>query len=168
MKHKIVSILTVILLLSVCAGCKAQPANKDLPRDSVSWNDESADNTTALRGTSNENPKNGDELLSNCIENGAVKTLLDNSCVMLPTKKDGNIAMGPAAGYEEQWETITVTYDEDCVFQIAYVNTKTGAVRYDPANMTDIKKNTSLIIYGEYDNDHILHATRVYIYRGEG
>lgn len=168
MKHKIVSILTVILLLSICIGCEAKPSNKDIPPDSTSLNEGNSDNTTAMRGTSNENPKNGDELLSDCKENGAVKTLLDNGCVMLPMKKDGNIAMGPAAGYEEQWETITISYEKDCVFQIAYVNTKTGAVRYDPANMTDIKKNTSLIIYGEYDNDHILHATRVYIYRGEG
>ena len=60
-------------------------------------------------------------------------------------------------------ESTTVSYGEDCTFQIANINSSTGAVELEAA--TDVKKSTSVYVYGETQDDGEIHATKVLITR---
>ena len=63
---------------------------------------------------------------------------------------------------------MSVVYNSDCTFQIAHVNHQTAVATYEPAAVGDVKKQTDLILRGEYDEKDVFHASHVYIYRSEG
>ena len=54
---------------------------------------------------------------------------------------------------------------EDCTFQIANINSSTGAVELEAATASDVKKSTSVYVYGETQDDGEIHATKVLITR---
>ena len=79
--------------------------------------------------------------------------------------EEGDVAAMPAPGYEDNWEQVSVVYDSGCTFQYAYSNPQTGEIRYETATADDVKKQTTVIICGEYDSDNVLHADRIFLYR---
>ena len=66
---------------------------------------------------------------------------------------------------ESGMESTTVSYGEDCTFQIANINSSTGAVELEAATASDVKKSTSVYVYGETQDDGEIHATKVLITR---
>lgn len=60
-----------------------------------------------------------------------------------------------------------VIYQPDCLFLYVYVNATTGSIRYEDALRENVKKNSSLVIYGETDEDGTVRASRVYLERFE-
>lgn len=111
------------------------------------------------------NPASGDELFAISKLNGTVSAFTEDGCTVAPTHEEGDVAAMPAPGYEDNWEQVSVSYDSGCTFQYAYSNPQTGEVRYETATLGDAKKQTTLIICGEYDSDNVLHADRVFLYR---
>ena len=67
------------------------------------------------------------------------------------TKDNGQTAVGVAPGMESEsgMESTTVSYGEDCVFQIANIDINTQAVNLKDASSSDVKKSTSVAVYGE-------------------
>ena len=66
---------------------------------------------------------------------------------------------------ESSMESTTVSYDESCIFQIANIDSSTGAVELKAATASDVKKSTPVYIYGETQDDGEIHATKVLITR---
>lgn len=171
MKHKIILFLAAMLLAATCVGCGNQPHNDDilldhqeqdtnLPSAKVPETNPSVENV--------ENPATGDGLFEISKANGTVVEFSDTGCKITPTHYDGNVAYEAAPGYEDQDESISVLYSQDCVFQIAYVNIQTGEVTYENATLGDVKKQTRIVICGEYDDSNVIHATHVFVYRQMG
>lgn len=171
MKHRTILIFTTMLLMATCVGCGEQPRsenfsqvqqqtqqaqqeqNVNLPSDNVSNNSEY------------ENPETGDGLFEICKLSGTVVEFSEIGCKITPTHYEDNLAYEAAPGHENQNDLITVTYSKDCTYQIANVNIQTGKVTYEAASINDLKKQTRLIICGDYDSDNVLYATRIFIYR---
>lgn len=171
MKHKIILFLAAMLLAATCVGCGNQPHNDDilldhqeqdtnLPSVKVPETNPSVENV--------ENPATGDGLFEISKANGTVVEFSDTGCKITPTHYDGNVAYEAAPGYEDQDESISVLYSQDCVFQIAYVNIQTGEVTYENATLGDVKKQTRIVICGEYNDSNVIHATHVFVYRQMG
>lgn len=175
MKHKI--LFTAILLAAACVSCGTQPQNKELPQKTPVQaeenlpNEETNDSNIDADLAEKEelkNPANGDELFAISTLTGTVTEFSENGCTLTPTYSDENVASEAAPGYENQMELISIIYNEDCVFRIAYVNIQSGTVSYETASAADVKKQTRLVICGEYDNENVLHASRIFIYRKMG
>lgn len=160
MKHKFILLFTAIAFLTACAGCGNQAANEP-----YSQTQDQDSNKNISGGPENVNPANGGELFKIGKLTGSVTDISDNGCKITPTHIEGNVAYGAAPGYENPEELISITYSEDCIFQIAYMDIQAGTVTYDPATVNDVKKQTSLVICGEYDRNNVLHANRIFIYR---
>lgn len=168
MKHKIIILLTTMILVMACVGCGKQPQSENFPQGQQQQEqDMNAGDKTISGNTDNVNPETGEQLFEISKLNGTVTEISDNSCKITPTHAEDDVAYEVAPGYEDQEELITVTYDEDCTFQIAYVDIQTGAVTYDAASVSDVKKQTNLVICGESDSDNVLHANHIFIYRNK-
>ena len=83
------------------------------------------------------------------------------------TKDNGQTAVGAAPGMESEsgMESTTVSYREDCVFQIANIDINTQAVNLEDASSSDVKKSTSVAVYGEEQENGEIHAAKVLITR---
>ncbi len=174
MKHKI--IMTAIVL-ATCVSCGTQTRNEDLtPQIPVQVEEKlpveetvgAFMDTDPAGNTEPENPANGDELFEISTLHGTVTEFSWKGCTLTPTYSDDNVASEAAPGYENQEELIRIVYGEDCVFQTAYVNIQNGTVYYEMADSSAVKKQTRLLICGEYDSDNVLHASRIFIYRNMG
>lgn len=66
---------------------------------------------------------------------------------------------------EDSSESTTVSYDGDCIFQIANIDNSTGAVELEPAASSDVKKSTAVYVYGETQDNGEIHASKVLIPR---
>ena len=66
---------------------------------------------------------------------------------------------------ESGMESTTVSYAEHCVFQIANIDINTQAVNLEDASSSDVKKSTSVAVYGETQENGELHAAKVLITR---
>lgn len=174
MKHKTVLFFSMSLLIIICVGCEQQSPKDTLQiipseqlENSVSGNQKNDGETLGENGY--ENPANGDMLFQISNLNGTVVDFYDDGCKISPTIKEGeNIAYGAAPGYEKEEDMVSVVYDTGCTFQIAHANYQTTEIIYEAASIDDVKKQTSLIICGEYNEDNVLHASRVFILRYEG
>lgn len=167
MKPKVFLILITLSLLMFCAGCGNQTQQENMPPESPAQTKGELQDEDHSADALNENPQNGDELFEICKLNGTVTEFLDNGCKILPIISEGDVAYQAAPGHEDQQEQITVSYAEGCTFQIAYANLQTGKITCEDASVDDIKKQTELVICGEYDSDNTLLANRVFIYRTE-
>ncbi|WP_058303843.1 hypothetical protein [Gorillibacterium timonense] len=178
MKRKMILFLSVMLTVSACTGCRYQTPTKDISQNDPvkTSNEETNGNGQNVGSTLNKNnsgnktdrePENGDELLANSTRIGTVIEFSDHGSTIAPTVYEGDIAYEAAPGYEDKQNQVTVAYDEDCTFLIAYVNVQTKAVTYDAASESDIKKQTHLVIRGEYDSNKVLHASDIFIYRNK-
>lgn len=167
MYRKVIVFLLTILVVIIIAGC-LKPSHQKNVKAIVSQTPAETEHIpdapfteTAAPG----NPASGDELFAISKLNGTVSAFTEDGCTVAPTHEEGDVAAMPAPGYEDNWEQVSVVYDSDCTFQYAYSNPRTGEVRYETATVGDVKKQTTLIICGEYDSDNVLHADQVFLYR---
>ncbi len=172
MKHKKFLLLAIMVLVLTCAGC-GQQAQKDhsdtVPATQAenSIPDEPGREEELPSAGTDENPADADELFEISNLRGTVTDFSEDGCKLSPTKEIGDyISYGAAPGYEDTF--VSVIYNSDCTFQIAHLNIQTVAATYEPATVEDVKKQTSLILCGEYDENEVFHASRVFIYRMEG
>ena len=75
------------------------------------------------------------------------------------------LPLAPGMESESGMESTTVSYGGDCVFQIANIDSSTGAVDLEDAVSSDVKKSTSVAVYGETQENGEIHATKVLITR---
>lgn len=166
MKHMklVATTLSLVCALSL-AGCgnsnTGQAANNELPTYSQTENQSDGENTN----TSNETATNLDDLLETVLLRGSVADFQDGSFKVVPDQDDGQMIIAAAEGMESSMESTTVSYDESCIFQIANIDSSTGAVELKEAAASDVKKSTPVYIYGETQDDGKIHATKVLITR---
>ena len=96
---------------------------------------------------------------------GGVVEFSDDCCTISPVVKegDGNTGVIAAPGHESEDTNVVVTYEEGCVVQIATIYTSTGEAELEQANISDIKKQASVIIYGSFEDTHHVTATKIII-----
>ena len=106
-----------------------------------------------------------DSLYSSAAITGSVVEFSDGSCTVsaATTEDDGKTGVVAAPGYESEDTNVVVTYQEGCVVQIATIYTSTGTAELEQASVADIKKQSSVIIYGSFEDTHHVTATKVII-----
>ena len=164
MKHKMILLFATMILVLACAGCgQAAGDNESQPGtggDPTYGND-------GFQTEDDENPSDSNKLFEISKLSGTVYEFTETGCTISPTKEGGEgEAIQDAPGYEDTF--VSVVYDSDCTFWIAHVDIQTATATYETAAVENVKKQTSLIICGEYDENDVLHASRVFIYRMEG
>lgn len=110
---------------------------------------------------------NINELLNTATATGNVTEFSDGILQILPeiTKDEGQTMMQAAPGMDEGMETITVRYDETCQFQIAEIDGTTGAAQFTEGSAAEVKKQTSIAVFGEKQDSGEILATKILITR---
>lgn len=162
MKNKCTLIVIALLIIGCLGGCGKKLSQNQSDIHSSFDQSDAPHSESAQDG----NPTDGDQLFAGCTLTGTVTEFSSTGCKITPTFQDGNVAYEAAPGYEDESELINIIYDEACSFQISNISVLSGNVAYDSASIEDVKKQTSLIIYGEYDAENNLIADHIYIYRG--
>lgn len=126
---------------------------------------------TPVRPAPAEDPYDSNDLLS--LENhmSTVVAPSVDGCTALPYRRwrEGDIIAGNAPDPDlvgdnlDDYNCVTIQYEPDCTIKSASYNVWTHAVTYKNAALSDVQRKSTIIVYGEYDSDNILHADKVYI-----
>ena len=168
MKHmkSAASALALICLLSL-AGCGSSCTGQMDHSGTAAGGSESQDGSVSAdpSGGGEEGSPDLDELLETALLRGSVADFQDGSFQVIPDRDDGETAVAAADGMESGMESTTVSYGEDCIFQIANINSTSGAVELESATASDVKKSTSVYVYGETGDQEEIRAEKVLIPR---
>ena len=141
------------------------PDKKDAPNENDSNNTPDGNDSSAVGRT------DGDKIIAASDLQGSVTEFSDNGCTITPvtSSNDGKakIAEEAADGYEDEAEKINIKYEDNCIFQRAVMSIRTGKATVNEAAKTDIKKKTSLLLYGNFDDTENFTATKVMIVQYE-
>ena len=156
---------TKAILILACAASLAGCGNfrKETGADAPSYSQNPDD------GQSTNTSTEAQTLLDSAVLVGSVTDFQEGSFQAMAnqTKDNGQTAVNAAPGMESEsgMESTTVSYGEDCVFQIANIDTSTQAVDLEDAASSDVKKSTEVAVYGETQENGEIHATKVLITR---
>lgn len=150
--------IIIILCTLALTGC-GSGSSRENPVDSST--EQGGTNQTS--GGKNQ----AEELLNTAALNGSVIEFTDSGCTISPvtTEDGGQSAVIAAAGYEDEADSVNVQYQDDCVFQIAEVDVASGSADIREASAADIKKQTNLVLFGDYTDTNSLTASKVIIWR---
>lgn len=110
----------------------------------------------------------GDEIIAASDLQGHVIEFSENGCVVNPVTSDNAAeAVAAADGYEDEGEKVTIQYGEGCIFQRAVMSIATGKATVSEVAKEDIKKKTSLLLYGNFDGTENFTAAKVVIVQYE-
>lgn len=113
----------------------------------------------------------GGEIIAASDLQGSVIEFSDTGCRINPVTSSedgsGSTASIAAEGHEEEDAKVTVTYEEGCIFQRAVINITTGKADVREASVSDIKKKTSLLLYGNFEDTEHFTAAKAVIVRYE-
>ena len=139
----------------------ANPDQKDASNENDSSNTPDGNDSNAVGST------DGDKLIAAADLQGSVTEFSDNGCTITPTtsSNDGKakIAEEAADGFEDEAEKINIKYGDNCIFQRAVMSIATGKATVSEAAKAEIKKKTSLLLYGNFDDTKNFTATKVII-----
>ena len=163
MQHRKKGITVLLLVCTLAlAGCGSSHTGEGTGGNAPSQPSQNADTDPSEKGS-------GDELLDHAALKGTVSDFQEGSFQVMAdrTEDNGQTAVGAAPGMESEsrMESTTVSYGGDCVFQIANIDSSTGAVDLEDAVSSDVKKSTSVAVYGETQENGEIHATKVLITR---
>ncbi len=135
---------------------------KDLNTDEKNLNSDGKDSDAA-------EVVDGGELLAASDLQGGVIEFSDNGCTINPVTNsdDGSTAVITAEGYEDEGEKVTIKYGDNCTFQKAVISIATGKATVTEVDKADIKKTTSLVLYGTFEDKETFTATKVVIAKYE-
>ncbi len=135
----------------------------DTPDENNSKNISDGKNSNAVDSV------DGDKIIAASDLRGSVTEFSDNGCTISPAtdSEDGLTASAAADGYEDEAEKVTIKYGENCIFQRAVMSIATGKATVSGAVKADIKKKTSLLLYGNFDDKENFTAAKVVIVRYE-
>ena len=174
MKQKLIYTMVTILLLGCLGGCQkpsSPPGKTDDAGSAVTTQADafssfqSGEDRSGSAPSPDTDPADGARLFAGCALTGTVTEFSDSGCRISPTVQDGDIAYEAAEGFEDEAKMVDVTYGPGCTFRIATANIATGELTYADAAPGDVKKQTRLVLYGEYDSENRLVADQVYLYR---
>lgn len=160
------------ILIGMCvlalSGCGVSEDGGSKNTDNNTTNDSTVNNSKD-NGTLNV-PDNtdGDNLIRSSALQGSVVEFSDSGCTVSPvTNEDEHTAVVAAPGNENDETNVNISYKTDCIFQKANINITTGKASISDASVSDIKKQTSLLIYGDFEDTQNLTAIKIIIVRYE-
>ena len=165
--------LAAILCVFLLAACDIGGNDKINRTDT---NNSSPENPAVVKGNNSvpgapNDSNDANSLLELASVNGSVVNFKKDSCTITPVKysgsNDNGLAVMDAPGNEDPDTVVTVHYNSDCIFKIVTIRIATGVATYSDADISDIKKQTSLIIYGDWRQKNNINASAVYIARYE-
>lgn len=171
--------ITKVLLITLCGmalvGCEVRNNSSNNTPENNGTLPSSQDNTNSSGNYENNSSgspdtfTNGSDLLDSATIDGHVVDFSGKGFTLSPaiTENDGLVGVEAAEGYEDPETNVNVTYKEGCIFQIAKINISTGNLQIREASISDIKKQTSLSIFGDFQDEHNLTADKVIIIRYE-
>ncbi len=164
MKHtKLVTAALVLACTLLMAGCGSSQ------REQAANNGTTVNSQNPDGGQSTDTSNEAQSLLDAAVLVGSVTDFQEGSFQVMAdqTKDNGQTVVGAAPGMESEsgMESTTVSYGEDCVFQIADIDINTQAVNLEDASSSDVKKSTSVAVYGETQENGEIHASKVLITR---
>lgn len=171
----LIGAVSVICVFSL-VGCNADGNNNTGKKPPVISNSTGNNDVNNFTGNNDVNNSTGDNDADSLFElstiQGAVINFSADGCIITPLKTSkaadgGMIAKIDQPGYENPDENITIHYQSGCVFQIAKIRVSSGTATISEADISDIKKKTSLVIYGDWIDEHNLNANRIIIDRYE-
>lgn len=156
MKKKIATVILVTCLFGTLAGCGNGSMNKpEVP---------STENSTDSMNQTENNTENseGESVLSNANLVGTVIDFTETGCTLGKGKSTEDTLTTPAGGDNtEGVEKVFVKYADNTQFQIA--NSTITNITLTDGTREDVKKSSSVFLYGEYQEDGTFLATRVII-----
>ncbi len=166
----ILLIMTVaVLILGGCnqkenANTTIQEADNTTTRNSE-VGDNSASEDNQIKTDKNSEAENIPSL-DEAIKSGIVVELSEQGFEILPMAVDEDKVAIPV-GEEEQSgvDKINVNCSSEVKVRIAEYDTATGENNYLESDINDIKKDSSVYIYGEYVNETEIKADQIIIFR---
>lgn len=164
MKHtKPFIILSLCVSSALFAGCSTQAYGATIVAGTANGTNQQISSNTKTSSS-----VDGDQLIEDSSLDGHIFNFTADGCSVVPTITEqtadgGLVAMTPAPGYENTVSHVTVNYNDDCVFQIAVFNTETGTAVLSDASKADLKEQSSVLVYGDYQDTYHLNASRVVI-----
>ena len=135
---------------------------KNTPDENNSKNTSDGNNSNAVGSM------DADEMIAASDLQGSVTGFSDNGCTITPvTSSNDGEAVIAADGYEDEAEKINIKYGDNCIFQRAVMSIATGKATVSEAAKADIKKKTSLLLYGNFDDTENFTATKAVIVQYE-
>lgn len=160
--------IAMALCLASVTGCGAADSpGADSGNAPVVEENQQAETDTGVPQGDTSNSSNLNDLLDSAVLKGTVTTFSDGVFQVSPTieKDGGQTAMEAAPGQAEGMEQITVRYGESCQFQIAEIDASTGAAQFVESSAAEVKKQTSIAVFGEKQVSGEILATRILITR---
>lgn len=96
------------------------------------------------------------------IASGSVSDLVENGCILQMGIDDGDVYSMPVDG-ETQNTLITINYDED--MQVIIENFDGNKKDFLASSLEDIKKNTFIYVFGEFQENGSINANKIVIFR---
>ena len=156
-KTNISKLIAVGVCICTLTGCGASPDEKpDTPNPIVNSN------------TNEENK--GNDILESANLIGDVLEFTEDGCLLKQAKEiDGGAGLQmEAPGMENKDNAVSVTYNPDCEFVIATLSKPSGSVtNVTTGSISDVKKQSSVYLYGEFADTNHFNATKVVIARWE-
>ncbi len=181
---KLMRMLIVGINIFALAGCgtsnetgtKEERETKDtyIENDITNPDKKDASDENDSKDTSDGNNSNAvgsmdaDKMIAASDLQGSVTGFSDNGCTITPaTSSNDGEAVIAADGYEDEAEKINIKYGDNCIFQRAVMSIATGKATVSEAAKADIKKKTSLLLYGSFDDTENFTATKAVIVQYE-
>ena len=147
------------------------PDKKDAPNENDSKDTSNGNNSKETPDEDNSNAvgsMDADKMIAASDLQGSVTGFSDNGCTITPaTSSNDGEAVIAADGYEDEAEKINIKYGDNCIFQRAVMSIATGKATVSEAAKADIKKKTSLLLYGNFDDTENFTATKAVIVQYE-
>lgn len=173
-KAFIIGLCTFIL-----TGCNAKTDEKDTDKKDIrNFQTNIVGEKTGKENDNNENKNSGNDKAKNIEGNmnanslyesadltGRVVNFSDSGCTITPdiAGDDGKTVMGAAPGYESEETNISISYQENCEVWIATIQISSGMAKMEQASVLDIKKQSSVIVYGSFEDERHIAAERIII-----
>ncbi len=176
---KLMRALALCLCIFTLAGCgtsggsdkKGKRETRNPPIEKETSDGKDSNTAGSKEGNIDEGREgsiDGGEILAASDLQGSVIEFSDNGCVINPVETSGNGEGGSAAsitaeGYEDEGAKVTIRYGDNCTFHKAVMDITTGKAAVSEAAISDIKKKTSLVLYGNFDDTENFTASKVVI-----
>ena len=105
------------------------------------------------------------ELVDSALAHGSVVDFSETGCKITPIEDDGESMVVAASPDADSAENIEINYETDCEYQIALSDVATGETTFSTASISDIKKQTNILVYGEKQDSGAILASKVIIWR---
>lgn len=170
MKHTKITVgFATLLCIFSLAGCQSKPQNQPVETETEmqQTNTVSEPQQESSETHPNNVPASAEELLNSATVSGEVTAFSDTDLTLNPLSTTDAGAAIMAVDSENAENLLTVNYLENCTFQLARINQSTGALSLETASAADIKKETSIAVYGEADESGAILAKQIFLIRYE-